>query len=105
LRALRTGAALAVVPSRAAETFGMAAAEAMAAGLPVVASRVGALPELIGENEALVPPGDPAALAAAIERRLGDRAAGARGRERVARLCSPPLLAGRLRRIYDGACA
>ncbi len=43
-------------PSRSGETFGLAAAEAMAAGLPVAASRVGALPELV-DGAALVPPG------------------------------------------------
>src|SRR5580693_1494177 len=50
---LRAGAALAIAPSRSAETFGMAVAEAMAAGVPVAASRVGALPELL-EPQALV---------------------------------------------------
>ena len=49
-RQLRAGAALALVPSRSAETFGLAAAEAMAAGLPVAGSRVGALPELVGRG-------------------------------------------------------
>ena len=48
LAQLRAGAALALVPSRSAENLGLAAAEAMAAGLPVAASRVGALPELVG---------------------------------------------------------
>ena len=56
VQALRAGAAIALVPSRSAETFGIAAAEAMAAGLPVAASRVGALPELLSP-EALVAPG------------------------------------------------
>ena len=63
-------------PSRSAETFGMAAAEAMAAGLPVAASRVGALPELIDE-QGLVPAGDPGALAQAIAR-LAEIGRGAR---------------------------
>ncbi|MFZ1994287.1 MAG: glycosyltransferase, partial [Solirubrobacteraceae bacterium] len=44
---LRGGARMALVPSLSAETFGLAAAEAMASGLPVATSRVGALPELV----------------------------------------------------------
>ncbi|MFN6980081.1 MAG: glycosyltransferase family 4 protein, partial [Gemmobacter sp.] len=62
-----------VQPSRA-EAFGLGVAEAMAAGRPVIASRAGGLPELVAEGETglLVPPGDPAALAAAIGRLAGD---------------------------------
>jgi len=54
-------------PTRA-DSFPMAILEAMAAGLPVVASRVGAIPWMLGEGECgvLVPPGDAAALADAI---------------------------------------
>jgi glycosyltransferase involved in cell wall biosynthesis len=102
LAELRRGAAIALVPSRSAETFGMAAAEAMACGLPVAASAVGALPELLGP-EALVAPGDPEALAGAIRRLAGDRAAGEAGRRRVASLCSPEVVARGLREVYDGA--
>jgi glycosyltransferase involved in cell wall biosynthesis len=102
LARLRAGAALALAPSRSAETFGLAAAEAMAAGLPVVASRVGALAELVDEM-GLVPAGDTAALAEAIPRVAGDRDAGARGLERVRALCAPETVAEGLRRIYDGA--
>lgn len=65
LRRLRRGAALALVPTRGAESFGFAALEAMGAGLPVVATRAGALPELLGE-ERCVPRDDPDALAAAM---------------------------------------
>jgi glycosyltransferase involved in cell wall biosynthesis len=100
LARLRAGASIALVPSRSAETFGLAAAEAMAAGLPVVASRVGALPELV-EDEGLVAPGDVAALAAAITRRVGDRAAGARGLQRARAVCAPDVVAGELARLYD----
>ncbi len=99
LRRLRAGAALAIVPSRSAETFGLAAAEAMAAGVPVVASRIGALPELV-ERAGLVEPGDAPALAEAVGRRWRDAAAGARGRERVRELCAPDVVAGRLAAIY-----
>ena len=104
LAQLRAGAAIALVPSRSAETFGLAAAEAMAAGLPVAASRVGALPELL-EDDALVEPGNARALAAAIERRAGDRAAGERGRGAVAALCAPETISARLAAIYDGGAA
>jgi glycosyltransferase involved in cell wall biosynthesis len=98
---LRAAAALALVPSRSGETFGLAAAEAMAAGLPVVASRVGSLPELVAED-ALVAPGDAGALAQVGRRFAGDRAAGERGRERVMALCAPDVVAAALRALYDG---
>ena len=57
-----------VVPSRAPEAFGLAALEFMAAGIPVIASEIGALPEVIGPDGILVPPEDPAALADAMLR-------------------------------------
>jgi len=102
LAQLRARASIALVPSRSAETFGLAAAEAMAAGLPVAASRVGALPELV-EQEGLVPPGDPAALAQAIGRLAGDHAAGERARARVASLCAPEVVAEQLAGLYASA--
>jgi 2-deoxystreptamine N-acetyl-D-glucosaminyltransferase/2-deoxystreptamine glucosyltransferase len=54
--------------------------EAMAAGLPVIASRVGGIPALVDHdvNGLLVPPGDPAALAAAISRVLTEPGTAAR---------------------------
>jgi len=101
LASLRARASIALVPSRSAESFGLAAAEAMAVGLPVAGSRVGALPELVGED-ALVASGDAAALAGAIARLAGDRQAGERGRERVRALCSPETVARALAAVYDG---
>jgi glycosyltransferase involved in cell wall biosynthesis len=104
LARLRAGAAIALVPSRAAETFGLAAAEAMAAGVPVAASRAGALPELV-EEPGLAVPGDAHSLAAAMARVLRDPGAGERARERVGAVCDPPVLARRLAAMYDGAAA
>ncbi len=102
LRRLRAGASLALVPSRSAETFGIAAAEALAAGLPVAASAVGALPELL-EPSALAPAGDANALAETIARLRADPAAAARGRARAAALCAPDVVAPRLAEVYDRA--
>jgi glycosyltransferase involved in cell wall biosynthesis len=98
---LRAGAAIALSPSRSAETFGLAAAEAMEAALPVAASRVGALAELVGE-EGLVAAGDAQGLAAAIARLAGDRALGSRNRDRVRAVCAPEVVARGLSRAYGG---
>lgn len=57
------------------EPFGIVLLEAMSAGTPVVASRSGGAPEIVedGVTGLLVPPGDAAALAAAVERVLADK--------------------------------
>nr|WP_246851584.1 glycosyltransferase family 4 protein [Patulibacter sp. SYSU D01012] len=102
LDALRARAAVELVPSLAHETFGLAAAESLLRGLPVVASDVGALRELV-PDEARVPPGDADALADAWTRLAGDAAAGARGRERAARLTDPATVAERLAAAYARA--
>ena len=60
---------LAVVPSDTfVESFSMATLEAMACGVPVIATKNGGIPEVLGDGECgkLVPPGDLTALAAAI---------------------------------------
>ena len=53
----------------------MAILEAMAMGKPVVSTRVGGIPEAVehGVNGLLVPPADPASLAAAVKELLGDK--------------------------------
>jgi len=101
LAQLRAGAGVGLVPSRSGETFGLAAAEAMAVGLPVVASRIGALPELVSDD-GLVPVGDVPAMAAAIGRLRGDPAAGARALERARRLVSPDVVGPALAAAYSG---
>ena len=82
-------AELAVVPSLY-EGFSLPAIEAMARGIPLVATTGGALPEVVGADGETVlscPPGDTEALAATIRRGLDDPAlrakVGAAGRERV----------------------
>jgi glycosyltransferase involved in cell wall biosynthesis len=56
------------------EGLGLVFLEAMAIGLPVIGSRVSAIPEVVTDEVTglLVEPGDPAALAAGIQRLLGD---------------------------------
>ncbi len=60
-------AACIVVPSFWQEPYGLVAAEAVALGRPVVAFAIGGLPEACGGKATLVPPGDVAALAAALD--------------------------------------
>jgi len=80
---------IAVVPSLY-EGFGFPATEAMACGIPVIASNAGALPEVLGLDSKVgisVPPADPEALAAAIKQLMHDKDArktmGEAGRKRV----------------------
>ena len=61
-----------VVLPMISESSGLAALDAMAAGVPVVASAVGALPEIVGTAGILVEPRDPARLAVAITTAWGD---------------------------------
>jgi glycosyltransferase involved in cell wall biosynthesis len=100
LARVRAGARVALVPSLGAETFGLAALEAMAAGLPVAASRTGALADLDGDA-ALVAPGDPQALAAAIDAVTRDAGAGARAIEAARRRAHPDVIAPRLAAVYE----
>ena len=92
-----TTADLLVAPSRS-ETYGMTVTEALAHGLPVIATAVGGLPEAFGSTAdgtgpgQLIPPGDPAALAAALGDWLGDE--GHRQRLRAAVRERRPTLRG-----------
>jgi glycosyltransferase involved in cell wall biosynthesis len=104
LVALRASASVAVVPSRSAETFGLAAAEAMAAGLPVAATSVGALPELV-PGDWLAPAGDALSLAAVISRLHADRTAGAQALARARALTAPDVVAPALAAVYEHAAA
>jgi len=62
---------LLVLASRA-EAYGMVVTEALARGVPVIATDVGGVPEALGRGGLLVPPDDPAALSAALRSWLGD---------------------------------
>jgi glycosyltransferase involved in cell wall biosynthesis len=103
-------AALVVVPSRY-EGFGLPAVEAMACGTPVVATRAGALAEVVEFTEGglLTPRDDPSALAAGIERLLADEALRAqlarRGRARVVEAYSWPQIAKATAEAYDALLA
>jgi glycosyltransferase involved in cell wall biosynthesis len=105
LPALYGGASLFLYPSRA-EGFGIPPLLAMAAGVPVVAADGGAVPEVLGGAGAVVPAGDSAALAGALERALGDAgalsASRAAGRLRAAAF-TVDALASRMRAAYERA--
>ncbi len=94
-------------PSVWPEGFGLPPVEAMAAGVPVVATRIGALTETIidGQTGFLVEPGDQAALADRLIRLLSDddlRAKmGEAGADRARGTYDWPLVADELRRVYD----
>jgi len=90
------------------EGLGVAALEAMAAGRPVVASRVGGLGEAVvdGRTGLLVPPGEPVALAEAITRLALDRdfrvRLGAAGRARVSSRFTTAAMADGTLACYEG---
>ncbi|MDQ3630052.1 MAG: glycosyltransferase, partial [Actinomycetota bacterium] len=99
LAQLRTRAGVAVVTTRAHETFGLAALEAMAAGLPTVVTARGALSDL-AEGAALVQPDAPELLASAIERARGNAEAGHRAHATALRLAAPAAVAPQLAAVY-----
>ena len=93
-----------IMPSKS-EGLGSSALMAMSYGLPVVASRVGGLPEVVEEGRTgwLIEPGSPAALAEAIIAAEADRARlqqwGLNGRER-ARLFTIDIMVRRTEALY-----
>jgi glycosyltransferase involved in cell wall biosynthesis len=94
-----------VLPSHF-EALPMAVLEGMAAGLPIVATRVGAIPEAVGpEAGLLVPPEDVDALAAALAVALGDSpqriAMGAAGRLRARENFSADVVVPAIERLWD----
>ncbi len=107
LPALYGGAAVVVQPSLE-EGFGLPALEAMACGAPVVASRRGALPEVVGDAGVLVDPEDERALAAALARVLGSaverQALAGRGLARAA-LFTSERTAGRVVELLQATAA
>ena len=108
LYALMERASVVVCPSRR-DGLPVVCAEAMAHARPVVASAVGGLPDLVrdGKTGLLVPPRDPAALRAAIDRLLADvdlrRRLGRAARERVAELCAWDRVLDRTIQAYEDA--
>lgn len=111
LMAFYRGAKMLVAPSLWFETFAIVAAEAMAHGVPVIASDIGALADTVQRDRTglLVPPGDPQALAAAMARLWQDdalcRTLGAAARDRVATEFSAPQHMARLVETYRRALA
>lgn len=97
-----------VVPSRA-ESLPYIVLEAAAAGLPIIATKVGGMAEIVGADTSLVTPDDPAALARAIAAALDDmagaQAAAARLRERVRAGFSANVMTDAVLAAYDEAIA
>lgn len=84
------------------ETFSVATVEAMACGVPVVATACGGPEELIGPDAGMiVPPGDPAALAEAIDRALSSRFDSERISRAVAGRFGAEAVGARLRAVYE----
>jgi glycosyltransferase involved in cell wall biosynthesis len=108
VRALLRGAAALVVPS-IYEGMPLVVLEAMEAGVPVVASRVSGIPEVVvdGETGWLVPSEDPVALARALTEMLADpeeaRRRGEAGRRRAAELYRPAVVAAAWRAMVGGS--
>ena len=96
----------AVTSAAFGEAFPLVIGEAMACGVPCVATDVGDSALMIGETGRVVPPGDPLALATAIESVLclsaeERRALGAAARHRIHTDYALPVIAGRYQALYS----
>jgi glycosyltransferase involved in cell wall biosynthesis len=105
---LRRSCGIAVVPSRF-ESFGLVVLEAWAAGLAVVASRAGALGEVVGDAGIIVPAANPEALATALVNLLREegqrRLLAGRGCARLTTMFSPIAMATTSIAAYETAIA
>jgi glycosyltransferase involved in cell wall biosynthesis len=110
LNAFYRGARMLVFPSIWFETFGVVGAEAMSHGIPVVASRIGALSCLVedGADGLLFEPGNPRDLAEKIARLWGDpefcRRLGRAARQKACRLWSAQSHFAHLFTVYQEVC-
>ncbi|WP_126979482.1 glycosyltransferase [Frigidibacter oleivorans] len=95
-----------VLSSAWGETFSIATAEAMACGLPCIATEVGGVADLLGETGLAIPPADPQAIVAGVEALIGLGAAGrARlgqaARQRIADHYALPAYVAAHAAVYD----
>lgn len=103
------GALALVNPSEVNETFGLTALEAMTVGCPVIASAIGALPEVVrhGKDGLIFPPGDHHSLAAAMRRLIDEvelrRDLGTSSAERVSAQFSEGEHLSRILKVYEAA--
>jgi glycosyltransferase involved in cell wall biosynthesis len=104
VESILAAASVVVVPSHWEEAFGLAVTEGMAASRPVIVSRSGAMPQIVGDAGIVVPKRDPPALAQAIDTVLADRMLaqrlGALGRSRVDELYSMDRYVDRMLAAY-----
>lgn len=110
LVAFYRGARMVAMPSMWFETFGIAGAEAMSHGIPLVASRIGAISCLVedGVDGLLFEPGNPRDLAEKVTRLWADpdlcRRLGRAAHKKAASLWSPERHFERLMAVYEGLC-